>query len=131
LLYRGVGKTMLLNELETRCETVGWAGEAAVLRALKAFTLTVGDITFGFDVEALEGVADSGDLAEDMRDLLVEVGRAAQAGGTGFAPGLPLLPELTGEAAARQEYGRAVVRRSFPDRPPSSKVLDEMRAERL
>jgi len=110
------------------------------LGALRAFTMTVGDIAFRFDVEALEGVADSGDLAEDMRDLLVEVGAAAQANGSGFAlildemqhlaksdlealivglyrakqknlpvalvgGGLPLLPELTGEAKSYAERG--------------------------
>ncbi len=110
------------------------------LGALKAFTLTLGDMTFGFDVDALEGVADSGDLAEDMRDLLVEVGAAARAYDTGFAlildemqnlskrdlealivglhrakqknlpvalvgGGLPLLPELTGEAKSYAERG--------------------------
>lgn len=110
------------------------------LGALKAFTLTLGDITFSFDVDALKGVADSGDLAEDLRDLLVEVGAAARAQSTGFAlildemqnlsrpdlealivglhrakqkglpvalvgAGLPLLPELTGEAKSYAERG--------------------------
>lgn len=110
------------------------------LSALKAFTLTLGDIDFRFDVDALDGIADSGDLAEDMRDLLVEVGAAGQAHGTGFAlildemqnlskpdlealimglhrakqkmlpvalvgGGLPLLPDLTGEAKSYAERG--------------------------
>lgn len=63
------------------------AGDAVrrALGALKAFTVTAGDIAFNLDVVALEGVADSGDLAEDMRDLLVEVGRAAEEHGSGFA----------------------------------------------
>lgn len=172
---RGVGKTVLLNEFETRCDNAGWPGEAReaaedspishlvaravrtallelsatkragdavrrALQALKAFTVTLGDLSFQFDVEALQGVADSGDLAEDMRDLLVEVGAAAQAHGTGFSlildemqhlsrrdlgalivglhrakqkglpvalvgAGLPLLPELTGEAKSYAERG--------------------------
>ncbi len=172
---RGVGKTVLLNEFEAKCDAAGWPGEArelaggsrighvvaraarkalmemsvakragdAVRRglgALRAFTLTLGDINFRFDVEALVGVADSGDLAEDMRDLLVEVGVAARASGTGFAlildemqnlskadlaalivglhrakqktlpvalvgAGLPLLPDLTGEAKSYAERG--------------------------
>lgn len=110
------------------------------LGALRAFTLTLGDIDFRFDVDALDGVADSGDLAEDMRDLLVEVGTAAQAHSAGFAlildemqnlskadlealimglhrakqktlpialvgGGLPLLPDLTGEAKSYAERG--------------------------
>jgi AAA ATPase domain len=63
------------------------AGEAVrrALGALKAFALTVGDVTLRLDVDALDGIADSGDLAEDMRDLIVEVGLAAQANDTGFA----------------------------------------------
>jgi hypothetical protein len=172
---RGVGKTVLLNEFEARCNEAGWPGETRELvaesslahlvakaarkallemsasrragdavrrglRALKAFTLTIDDVTFRFDGDPLEGVADSGDLAEDLRDLLVEVGLAAQAHGGGFAlildemqnlsrvdleilivglhrakqkglpvalvgGGLPLLPELTGEAKSYAERG--------------------------
>ena len=172
---RGVGKTVLLNAFEERCDAAGWTGEAreiaagssiahvvaraarkglmemsarkraagAVrrgLRVLKAFTMTLGDLSFRFDVEAMDGIADSGDLAEDMRDLLVEVGTAARASGTGFAlildemqnlskadlealivglhrakqkalplalvgGGLPLLPDLTGEAKSYAERG--------------------------
>lgn len=118
------------------------AGDAVrrALAALKAFALTIEEFTLRFDVDALEGVADSGDLAEDMRDLLVEVGLAARENGTGFAlildemqnlprrdlealivglhrakqkglpvalvgAGLPLLPELTGEAKSYAERG--------------------------
>ena len=63
------------------------AGDAVrrALAALKAFSLTFGDLDLRFDVDALPGIADSGDLAEDLRDLLVEVGGAARAGGVGFA----------------------------------------------
>jgi hypothetical protein len=172
---RGVGKTVLLNEFEARCNGAGWPGETRelaegsdvghviaravrkalmemnavkragdavrrALGALKAFTLTLEDISFRFDVDALKGIADSGDLVEDMRDLLVEVGLAAQAHGSGFAlildemqslsksdlealivglhrakqkalpialvgGGLPLLPDLTGEAKSYAERG--------------------------
>src|SRR5262249_24940484 len=98
------------------------------------------DVDFRFDVDALAGVADSGDLAEDMRDLLVEIGTAAQVHDMGFAlildemqnlskadlealiiglhrakqkalpvalvaGGLPLLPDLTGEAKSYAERG--------------------------
>lgn len=118
------------------------AGSAVrrALQALNAFTLTLGDATLRFDVDPLEGVADSGDLAEDLRDLLVEVGIAARENACGFAlildemqnlsrrdlgalivglhrakqknlpvalvgGGLPLLPELTGEAKSYAERG--------------------------
>ncbi len=53
---------------------------------LKAFTLTVtseGALTAGLDVEPAVGVADSGDLAEDLSDLLVALGEAARDHDTG------------------------------------------------
>jgi AAA ATPase domain len=56
--------------------------------ALRSFQLTVsseGSITAGIDVEALEGVADSGDLAEDLTDLLVALGEAVSDHETGVA----------------------------------------------
>ncbi|HEV2591340.1 MAG TPA: ATP-binding protein [Gaiellaceae bacterium] len=53
------------------------------LRVLKAFTLSIGTATVNLDVDAALGMADSGDLAEDLRDLLVEIGEVAAAGGTG------------------------------------------------
>jgi hypothetical protein len=111
------------------------AGDAVTraLRVLKGFTITLGDLQLQFDVDALDGVADSGDLADDLRDVFTEVGQAAIAHGSGFAlvldemqnlsradmealivglhrakqkalpvalvaAGLPLLPELTGDA---------------------------------
>jgi hypothetical protein len=138
------------------------AGDAIrrALGALNAFTLTLGDLTFRFDVDALEGVADSGDLAEDMRDLLVEVGTAAKANGTGFAlildemqnlsktdlealivglhrakqkalpvalvgGGLPLLPDLTGEAKSYAERGFEFRRIGALDRVAAAAALEE------
>ncbi len=55
------------------------------LGALKAFEVTVGDVSFKLDVSAVAGIADSGDLVEDLRDLLVAVGEAAHESGLGFA----------------------------------------------
>lgn len=192
---RGVGKTVLLNEFEAKCEAIGWAAEVRelaegsrvghvvaksarkalvqmsttkragdalrrALRALKGFTLTLGDLGFQFDVDALEGVADSGELAEDMRDLLVEVGLAARENGTGFAlildemqnlqkgdlealivglhrakqknlpvalvgGGLPLLPELTGEAKSYAERGFEFRVVDALDRQAAAAALEE------
>lgn len=173
---RGVGKTVLLNEFEVRCEEAGWPGEVEELssdlglgyvlaqsarrallkmstlrragdrlrramRVVENFSVTIGDeITFKADLEPVDGVADSGNLAYDLRDLLVEVGEAALRHGTGFAlildemhqlprremealiiglhrtsqkglpiglvgGGLPLLPELTGQARTYAERG--------------------------
>ena len=130
------------------------------LGALKAFTLTVGDIALRFNVDALEGVADSGDLAEDLRDLLVEIGAAAQDNDTGFAlildemqnlskndlealivglhrakqknlpvalvaAGLPLLPELTGEAKSYAERGFEFRPIGALERPAAIAALEE------
>jgi len=54
--------------------------------ALKSFSLTVapdGSVTAGIDVEPLEGTADSGNLSDDLTDLLVALGEAAQDRETG------------------------------------------------
>jgi hypothetical protein len=48
---------------------------------LKSFQLTVspqGELTFGLDADAAEGLADSGSLGEDLTDVLVALGEAAQ-----------------------------------------------------
>jgi hypothetical protein len=55
---------------------------------LKSFSLTVasdGSVTAGIDADAIEGVADSGNLSDDLTDLLVALGEAAQAEKTGVA----------------------------------------------
>jgi hypothetical protein len=54
--------------------------------ALKSFTLTIspdGALGAGLEVEAAEGVADSGNFGEDLADLLVALGEAAEEHGTG------------------------------------------------
>jgi AAA ATPase domain len=54
-------------------------GRAAAV--LKSFQLTVspqGELTFGLDADAAEGLADSGSLGEDLTDVLVALGEAAQ-----------------------------------------------------
>jgi hypothetical protein len=48
---------------------------------LRSFQLTIspqGELTFGLDVDAAEGLADSGSLGEDLTDVLVALGEAAQ-----------------------------------------------------
>ena len=47
---------------------------------LKSFSISVssdGTLTGSFDVEAIEGEADSGELGEDLTDLLIAIGEAA------------------------------------------------------
>jgi len=62
----------------------GEAAKAGVLKALRALSgfakglkFKYQDIEFGLDVEPQEGLADSGDLDNDLTDLLAAVGSAA------------------------------------------------------
>jgi AAA ATPase domain len=56
------------------------------LSVLKSFEVGLpGDVSFKLDVGPLLGEADSGDLADDLRDVLVAVGAAAAEAGCGFA----------------------------------------------
>lgn len=53
---------------------------------LKSFSLTLrpdGSLNAGFDFDPAEGVADSGNFAEDLTDLFVALGEAARAHETG------------------------------------------------
>jgi hypothetical protein len=55
---------------------------------LKSFSLTVspdGAFTAGIDVAPIEGLADTGNLSDDLTDLLVALGEAAQERETGVA----------------------------------------------
>lgn len=64
-----------------------WGDRARRLAAvIKSFTFAIdpdGRITAGLDTDAAEGVADSGDLASDLTELLVAVGEAAVQHSTG------------------------------------------------
>src|SRR3954467_7184892 len=52
------------------------------LGVLKAFNVTApGGFQLNIDVKAIAGSADSGDIEDDLTELLVEVGEAARAGG--------------------------------------------------
>jgi hypothetical protein len=63
---------------------IGTRAVLFALRTLKAFTCQLPDGTsIRLDVEALDGQADSGDLASDLTDLLVATGEAAMDRGTG------------------------------------------------
>lgn len=54
------------------------------LGVLKAFTVTTPDgVELSIDVDVLAGIADSGDLEDDLGDLLVELGQAASEAGSG------------------------------------------------
>ena len=121
---RGVGKTVLLNEIERLAQGSGYrtlsieaqedkalgllvapnlrtllydldrvAGTGykvkrglAVLRGfIGGLKVTVGDVTFGLDIEPEKGAADSGDLGIDLPNLFVAVAEAAEERKTAVA----------------------------------------------
>ena len=122
LLYglRGVGKTVLLNEMRLAAEASGMVtvaiespedrslpailapslraallridrmaavGDAAkrALRALAGFVklkVRYADIEVALDLESERGLADSGELGNDLNDLLTAAGEAARSAGT-------------------------------------------------
>jgi len=68
------------------------------MRALTSFAWKVnpdGSHSFSMGVDARQGIADSGDLAEDLTDLFVAVGEAARDRGTGVLIGLDEVQYLT------------------------------------
>lgn len=56
---------------------------AATLRSFQLTMSPEGEIGAGLDMEALEGMADSGNLGEDLTDVLVTLGEAASDHDTG------------------------------------------------
>lgn len=56
---------------------------AAVLKSFRITVSPQGELTFGMDVDAAEGLADSGSLGEDLTDVLVALGERAQEQGRG------------------------------------------------
>lgn len=56
---------------------------AAVLRSFQITVSSEGSLTAGMGIEPLEGAADSGELSEDLTDLLVALGEAAREFDTG------------------------------------------------
>jgi AAA ATPase domain len=53
------------------------------LGVLRAFVVRYGEAEIRIDVEAIAGLADSGDPEEDLADLLTELGQVARDGGSG------------------------------------------------
>jgi hypothetical protein len=58
---------------------------AGVLRSFSLTVSTDGSVTAGIDVDAIEGLADTGNLGDDLTDLLLALGEAAQDADTGVA----------------------------------------------
>jgi hypothetical protein len=58
---------------------------AGVLRSFQITVSSEGTLTAGLDVEAQPGIADSGQLSDDLTDLFVALGEAAREHDTGVA----------------------------------------------
>lgn len=68
----------------------------ALVGFAKSFKIKVQDVEFGIDLKPSPGLADSGDLEQDLADLLQAVGQAAAAGKTAiilFIDELQYIPE--------------------------------------
>ena len=67
--------------------TARWKdGARRAAGVLKSFTVTVssdGSLTAGLDIDAAEGFADSGELVQDLADLVVALGEVAKESGRG------------------------------------------------
>lgn len=73
-----------LRQLSVRAKVTDRVRRA--MRVLTSFEVTLpGEVRFKLGVDALAGHADSGDLADDLRDVIVSVGEAAADAGVGFA----------------------------------------------
>ena len=175
---RGVGKTVLLEEMRGMADERGWvyafveaglqssfrlsvtwslteslriislrhrtsARLREALRVFKSFSLKSlpdGSVSFGVEVEALAGRADTGNLEMDLSELLTDLGGAAKGLGTGVLlivdelQDLPLA-DITAVAGTVHQTNRlelpvAVVGAGLPNLPT---VLTEAKsyAERL
>ena len=75
----------LITQLSASQQLKGYVKKA--LGILKAFSLKYsdGDTSITIDVDPLRGFADTGDLANDTKELLLALGKVAQAEGRGAA----------------------------------------------
>jgi hypothetical protein len=80
LMARLARRSLLTVSPRDRMKELGLKAAAV----LKAFTIKIpGDVEIGIDVEAAFGRGDSGHISDDLSDLLIALGRAAQENDTG------------------------------------------------
>ena len=106
----------LHNELRKVASPSHRAKEAVgrLLRVFRSFQVTVdpsGNYSFGFDLSAESGVADSGDFERDLNDLLEALGLAARELGMGVLIAIDELqdaarPDLNGLNLALHDLGQ-------------------------
>ncbi|HEY1508703.1 MAG TPA: ATP-binding protein [Solirubrobacteraceae bacterium] len=91
----GRSASRAVRQLSLRAKVTDGLRQA--MRVLTSFELTLpGDVRFKLGVDALAGHADSGDLADDLRDVIISVGGAAAEAGVGFGVILDELHNLSG-----------------------------------
>jgi hypothetical protein len=78
------GALLRLSQIE-KAKAYATRGLRALAGFVKAFKLKHSDIEVSLDLEPEPGLADNGDLEQDLQALFEEVGRAAQSAGTTFA----------------------------------------------
>jgi hypothetical protein len=89
-----------LRKILLALDRAGKVSRAAkrALGALRSFNYNLSDGTsISLNVDALTGVADSGDLSDDLTDLLVEAGKAARDRKTGIVLAIDELQYLSTE----------------------------------
>lgn len=92
-----------LRRILLALDRVGKASRAAryALGVLRSFTYTLPDgSSISLGVDPMSGVADSGQLSEDLTDLLVAAGRAARDRGTGIVLAVDEVQYLSAEELA-------------------------------
>jgi hypothetical protein len=88
---------------------------AGVLKSFSVSVSSEGNFSGSFDVDAIEGAADSGDLNEDLTDLLIAIGEAAREQDVGVVFLLDELQLLArGELEALIQALHKVVQRQLP-----------------
>lgn len=96
-------RKLLATRLRTILLALDRAGKVSraakrALGALRSFTYNLPDgSSISINVDAITGVADSGDLSDDLTDLLVEAGKAARDRGTGIVLAIDELQYLATE----------------------------------
>jgi hypothetical protein len=129
-LLRGLSRKQALRERVTRA-----------LGVLKAFNVTTpAGFQLNIDVAAISGSADSGDIEEDLTELLAEVGEAARTGGRGVVYLIDEMQNLDTVAMgalcmafhklAQQQLPVALVGAGLPSLPAQLRVAKPY-AERL
>jgi hypothetical protein len=90
----GRSASRALRQLSLRAKVTD--GLRRAMGVLTSFEVTLpGEVRFKLGVDPLAGQADSGDLADDLRDVVVSVGQAASEAGVGFALVLDELHNLS------------------------------------